>query len=262
MTARPAPQLHATSGRLASRIIDVADENYTHPRLAAIYDALDPDRSDLGPYLALARELGAGSVLDIGCGTGVFALMLADAGFDVVGLEPAAASLAVARGKPGAERVRWVDGDARSLPPLQVDLATMTANVAQAISADDDWHVALAGAHDALRPGGHLVFETRVTSRRAWLDWDGLCSTTDVDGVGEVTELMEITEVALPFVRFRCTNTFAVDGVQIVCDATLRYREVDEVRDDLDRLGFRLREIRDAADRPGREWVFVGQRTD
>lgn len=240
----------------------MADENYTDPRLAAIYDALDPDRSDLQPYLALAHELGAGSVLDIGCGTGVFALILADAGFDVVGLEPAAASLAVARQKPGAGRVRWFSGDARSLPPLQVDLATMTANVAQAIVSDDDWHVALAGAHDALRAGGHLVFETRVPSRRAWLNWDGLRSTTDVDGVGEVTELLEITEVALPFVRFRCTNIFAVDGVQIVSDSTLRYREIDEVRGDLARHGFRVREIRDAADRPGREWVFVAQRTD
>lgn len=240
----------------------MADENYTDPRLAAIYDALDPDRSDLEPYLALARELGAVSVLDIGCGTAVFALLLADAGFDVVGLEPAAASLAVARGKPGADRVRWVAGDARSLPPLQVDLATMTANVAQAISSDDDWQATLAGARDALRPGGHLVFETRVTARRAWLDWDGLCCTTDVDGVGQVTELMEITEVALPLVRFRCTNTFAVDGGQIVSDATLRYREIDEIGRDLDRHGFELREVRDAPDRPGREWVILAQRTD
>lgn len=240
----------------------MTDENYNDPRLAAIYDALDPDRSDLEPYLALAHELGAGSVLDIGCGTGVFALMLADAGLDVVGLEPAAASVAVARAKPGAERVRWVDGDARSMPPLRVDLATMTANVAQAIVSDDDWRAALAGAHDALRPGGYLVFETRVTSRRAWLDWDGLRSTTDVAGVGEVTELMEITEVALPLVRFRCTYVFAVDDLEIECDATLRYRGIAEVRGDLIRHGFRLLEIRDAPDRPGREWVFVAQRAD
>ena len=239
----------------------MADENYHHPRLAAIYDALDPDRSDLEPYLALAREVGAGSVLDIGCGTGVFALLLADAGVQVVGLEPAAASLAVARSKPGADRVCWVAGDARSLPPLQVDLATMTANVVQAISSDEDWDLTLAGARDAVRPGGHLAFETRVTSRRAWLDWDGECSTTDVAGVGKVTELTEITEVALPLIRFRCTTTFAADGARIVSDATLRYREIDEIRADLHRHGFELAEIRDAPDRPGREWVFLARRT-
>jgi hypothetical protein len=49
-------------------------------RLAGIYDALDPDRSDLGAYLAIVEEIGARPVLDLGCGTGVFALMLADHG--------------------------------------------------------------------------------------------------------------------------------------------------------------------------------------
>ena len=75
--------------------------------------------------------------MDLGCGTGVLALLLADRGCDVVGVDPAAASLAVARGKPGADRVRWIDGDASSVPDADIgafDLATMTANVAMAIA--------------------------------------------------------------------------------------------------------------------------------
>jgi SAM-dependent methyltransferase len=238
----------------------VANENYLDPRLAAVYDALDPDRSDLLAYLALAHEFGARSVLDIGSGTGVFALMLADAGFRVAGVEPAPASLAVARAKPGAERVHWVTGDARALPPLAADLATMTGNVAQAIETDEDWNATLLGAHDALVPGGHLVFETRIPAARAWEAWHGERSTTDVAGVGPVTEIYEITEVALPFVRFRCTNTFEADGTVIVSDSTLRFRERDEVCDDLARHHFHVVDIRDAPDRPGREWVFVARR--
>jgi hypothetical protein len=35
------------------------------PRLAEIYDPLDPDRSDLDAYTALPREFGAQTVLDI-----------------------------------------------------------------------------------------------------------------------------------------------------------------------------------------------------
>ena len=44
---------------------------------------------------------------------------------DVVGPAPAAFV------EPAAEGIRWFIGDAPSLPPLQVDLVTMTGNVAQ-----------------------------------------------------------------------------------------------------------------------------------
>ena len=62
-----------------------------------------------------------------------FALLLAEHGLEVIGVDPAAASLDVARAKSGAERVRWIHGDATMLPPISVDLATMTGNLAQAI---------------------------------------------------------------------------------------------------------------------------------
>jgi 2-polyprenyl-3-methyl-5-hydroxy-6-metoxy-1,4-benzoquinol methylase len=53
---------------------------FEHRRLAEICDPLDPDRSDLDGYLELAVRLGARSVLDIGCGTGTFACLLARRG--------------------------------------------------------------------------------------------------------------------------------------------------------------------------------------
>ena len=150
------------------------DPIFAHPRLAAIYDDLEDDRPDLDHYEAIVAELGARSVLDVGCGTGVLALRLAATGHDVVGVDPATASLAVARAKPHAERVRWIDGDATTLAAdLQVDLAVMTGNVAQVFTTDEAWTATLAGIHAALRPGGHLVFETRRPEVRAWEGWDG-----------------------------------------------------------------------------------------
>jgi len=137
-----------------ARVALVADAIFEHPRLAAIYDALDPDRSDLEAYVDIADELNADSVVDVGCGTGTFALLLAGRGLEVTGVDPAAGSLAVARAKPGAERVRWVHGDATSLPPLQVDLATMTANVAQAIVDPLDREATLRSLYAVLPPGG------------------------------------------------------------------------------------------------------------
>lgn len=92
------------------------NEVFQHPRLAAVYDPLDPDRGDLDAYVDIAEEFAARRVLDIGCGTGVFALLLAARGIDVIGVDPALASLDVARAKSGAERVRWIHGDATALP--------------------------------------------------------------------------------------------------------------------------------------------------
>lgn len=240
----------------------MADENFGNPVLAALYDPLDPDRSDLAAYLDLAGHLGAASVLDIGCGTGVFALLLADRGTEVTGVDPARASLDVARAKPGGDRVRWICGDATALPPLQVDLATMTANAAQEIVAPHTWQQTLAGAYEALRPGGHLVFETRDPARRAWEDWNREDSrtVTDVPDVGAVESWVELTSVEGPLVSFRRHYVFAADGRELTSDSTLRFRDRQEVEADLLARGYDLLEVRDAPDRPGREFVFLARR--
>jgi SAM-dependent methyltransferase len=127
----------------------VPDVIFEHPRLTAIYDAIEPDRTDLDVYVDIAGELGARRVLDVGCGTGTFALHLAGRGLEVTGLDPARGSLDVARSKPGADQVRWIHGDARALPPTQVDLATMTGNVAQAIVEPADWDTTLRCVYEA-----------------------------------------------------------------------------------------------------------------
>ncbi|MFG1705046.1 class I SAM-dependent methyltransferase [Nonomuraea sp. M3C6] len=242
----------------------MADDIFEHPRLAAIYDALDPDRGDLDVYVAVAEELGARSVLDVGCGTGTFALLLAGRGAEVTGVDPAGGSLDVARAKPGGERVRWIHGDATSLPSMRVDLATMTANVTQAIVDPEDWDGTLRGIHDALGRGGHLVFETRDPAKRAWLGWNREESYTiaEIEGVGAVETWYDLIDVSGPLVTFRGTWVFAADGQVLTSDSTLRFRERDEVEAALIAQGYAVKEVRDAPDRPGREFVFFAQRPD
>lgn len=243
----------------------MVDAAFGHPRLAAIYDLLDPDRGDLDAYLAMAREFGARSVLDVGCGTGVFALLLAERGITVTGIDPARASVDVARGKPGAARVRWLDGDAGDLPPLRVDVVTMTGNVAQAITDPQAWRMTLRGAYEALRPGGRLVFETRDPARRVWERWarwsrESTYRVTDIPGVGRVESWAELTDVSLPLVSFRGTHVFAADAEVLISESTLRFRDRTQIERDLHEHGFDVEDVRDAPDRPGEEFVFVARR--
>lgn len=242
------------------------DAIFDHPRLAAVYDTFDGDRSDLDLYAGVADEFAAGHVLDVGCGTGCLAILLARRGRRVTGLDPAGASLDVARSKPGAAAVTWIHGDATTLPALaadlDADLATMTGNVAQVFLDDDGWAATLRGIHGALRDGGVLVFETRRPHRRAWEGWaaDPGPVVRDVPDVGLVEQRREVTEVALPFVSFRYTYTFP-DGERVRSDSTLRFRDRPEVERSLLGNGFTTLDVRDAPDRPGLEYVFVARKT-
>ncbi|MFC0505223.1 class I SAM-dependent methyltransferase [Micromonospora costi] len=240
------------------------DAIFAHPLLARVYDAFDGGRDDLDAYLAIAGELPTELVLDVGCGTGSLAILLAGRGYRVVGVDPAEASLQVAKVKDQAERVRWIHGDATALPALDADLATMTGNVAQVFLTDDDWAQTLRGIGAALRPNGRLVFETRRPERRAWLEWaaDVDPVTRDVPGLGPVERRLEVTDVSLPFVSFRYTYRFLTDGVVVTSDSTLRFRGRDEVESSLAANGYRVLGVREAPDRPGREFVFVAERSD
>lgn len=237
----------------------MVDPIFADPRLAAIYDALDADRSDLDVYADLVDELGANEVLDIGCGTGTFACLLADRGKNVTAVDPAAASVEVARRKPGAEHVRWIVGESTDLPPLQVDLVTMTGNVAQVFLDDAAWTVTLTAALRALRPGGALVFEVRDPEFQGWKEWKSH-RRVEIPRVGLVETWVDLQIVELPLVSFRCTYFFHADKTIVGSDSTLRFRTCDEVMDTLTAAGFEVEEVRDAPDRPGRELVFVARR--
>jgi len=239
----------------------VPDNIFEHPRLAAIYDALDGQRTDLDVYVAIAEQLGARRVLDVGCGTGTFALLLVDRGLEVTGVDPAKASLEVARAKPGAERVRWIHGNVTTPASLVVDLATMTGNAAQAVITELEWDATLRGVYHALRPGGYFVFETRDPAYQGWREWNRRAThqVTDVSGIGTVESWVELTEVSLPLVSFRGTYIFA-DGQVLTSDSTLRFREREEVEAGLVANGYLVDEVREAPDRTSREFVFFAHR--
>ena len=99
-----------------------------------------------------------GTVLDMGCGTGTFAITLAAARPDatVIGIDGDPEILGIARAKRGAERVDWREGLAGEL-----DLSTESADaVVMSLLLHHlqpaAKHAALADARRVLRPGGML----------------------------------------------------------------------------------------------------------
>ena len=113
-----------------------------------------------------------------------FACLLAQRGIDVTGVDPARAKFSTCCSKAGAAPVRWLNGDATSLPASQVDAAFMTANVAQVFLTDVDWAATLRAAGGPA-PGGVLVFETRI--RPAGEQWTPELTRTNVDVPGSAS---------------------------------------------------------------------------
>ena len=84
--------------------------------------------------------------------------------------------------------------------------------------------------------------------------------TLQVPGTGLVEQRCEVTAVALPFVSFRYTYTFLADGAVIASESTLRFRGREELESSLAARGYRVLDVREAADRPGHEFVFITER--
>lgn len=227
---------------------------FGEPRLASIYDALHPDRSDLDPYLTIDASLAPRSVIDLGCGTGTFACLLAQRGRDVIGIDPAGASIDVARRKPGGDRVRWIVGDANALPAERVDMVTMTGNVGEHLS-DEEWFATLRACRRALIPGGYLVFGARDPAGEPWLEWNRASTFERVDlpGVGIVESWLDITDSGPHQFSFRWTFVFHADGATFEWDATFRVRTRDELVDALHACELEVAEVDDD------EFVFIAR---
>jgi SAM-dependent methyltransferase len=160
----------------------------------------------------LVRHRVAGRrALDLACGTGTLALLLADAGWDVVGLDASATMLEQAKAKaanletPG--RAAFVLGDMRTLGienaelrmqnnmsgtshfsmlNAQFDLVTCFYDSLNYMLAEDDLAACFRTAARALAPGGLFVADMNT---RYFLEYDwGMCE------VIEQTDFVQISQ--------------------------------------------------------------------
>ncbi len=202
---------------------------YADTRLAALYDALNPPGDDTEFYLSLPGPPPQ-AILDMGCGTGVLACAFAAQGHRVTGADPAAAMLAVARGRPGGDQVRWIQADAAGLSgPARFDLIVLTGHVFQLLLDDDDVRAALGTLGRQLAPGGRLAFETRNPAVREWQYWSLAETRERVDtATGAADVHYDIRSVTGPLVTYETCIQFPT-GEQVTVPDTLRFMDQAEL---------------------------------
>jgi SAM-dependent methyltransferase len=132
---------------------------------------------------AMLRRAGfdRGLVVDLACGTGIGAEILAGEGFDVLGVDLSANQLAIAR-----ERVPQARFEQGSLFDFEPPRCAAISCIGEGLCYTADERAGRAAArrvfehaHTALEPGGILLFDVvtpgreRPEPRRAWYEGDG-----------------------------------------------------------------------------------------
>ena len=149
--------------------MQIDDPLYRDAGLVQFYDLVRGFADDGDFCVKLAEQ--AGSVLDLGCGTGELTVRFVP-GRRVVGVDPAAAMLDIARNRTGGDQVLWVEAPAQTVRLEQrFDLIILTGNAFQVFLGDHDQGAVLATIAAHLAPEGRFIFETRNPAGRAWLQW-------------------------------------------------------------------------------------------
>jgi SAM-dependent methyltransferase len=210
---------------------------------AALYDLLNPWDPETWPGDAFYDELvmAAGSVLDVGCGTGLMLHRARDRGHDgrLVGLDPNRAALARARRRTDIEWVEGTAADARWRG--EFELATMTGHAFQCLVTDDELHASLIAIGAALRDQGRFAFETRHPQARAWEDWNPANLSEVVEPGGRALRVWhEVEDVAGDVVTFS-EMTASPDGKVLRVDrASLRFLDSVALDEFLADAGFEV----------------------
>lgn len=133
----------------------------------AYYDLLYADKDYVGEarYVAGRLRPACTSILELGSGSGIHAFLLAEAGYDVSGVERSPAMLGRARERAGATPptagpLAFIAGDARSIRLGRTfDAVISLFHVVSYQTTDNDVAAMFTTAAEHLRPGGLFLFD-------------------------------------------------------------------------------------------------------
>jgi SAM-dependent methyltransferase len=203
------------------------------------YDELNPADDDYRFYAALAAAAGVPRAVDLGCGTGKLARMLAAAGASVTGVDPDPQMLRVARSRDPEGRIDWRLGYSDVIDPGSAEFAVMSGHVAQVFVEDAAWLDALRNLRRALVPGGTLAFESRNPAARKWEAWTRELTLRTVETPDGAVEFWHQTvAVGLPRVSYDTLTRNLRTGEATAHRDVLAFRDERALRTALERSGF------------------------
>jgi ubiquinone/menaquinone biosynthesis C-methylase UbiE len=218
------------------------DRLYCDAAMARFYDLDNGWTEDRAFSLMLARERK--SVLDLGCGTGELALRVAALGIAVTGVDPAHAMLDIARRKPGADKVRWVSGDARTLNlDRRFDLIVMTGHAFQVFVTTQDRLSCLETIARHLAPSGRFIFDTRNPEMREWEEWLPETTYRHIDDPvhGRVSAWNDVNlDADTGIVTYQTVYRIDPDGPEFRAASRIGFADQEEVKTLLTRAGLKV----------------------
>jgi len=209
------------------------DRLYRDPDLTQFYDLENESGADQAYCARLADD--AGSVLDLGCGTGLFLATLArqQPGKTLTGADPAAAMLEIARTRPGGDVVTWIEADARTLRlDRTFDLIVLTGHAFQVFLTEEDRRAVLTTIAVHLAPEGQFVFDSRNPRAEAWRSWtlDQSRRTVEHPRLGPVEAWNDAArDAATGIVTYWTHYRIAANGERFTAESRIAFPEKSEL---------------------------------
>lgn len=224
---------------------ETTSKQFSDPLLVSAYDALNALGEDGDFWLKEIERLVPKTIIDLGCGTGLLTCELAKRSYNMIGVEPAGKMLDVARTKPYADKVQWIEGGYEKFEGLKADMVLMTSHVAQFFLDDKEWQAMLEASHKVLNPGGYIIFDSRTPIFPPYQTWPTEAAPRRVQDavLGPIDWYYKLLGIEGSRMRYQLHFHFINSDQNVVSTDELIFRSRDELTKSLKGTGFKVETV-------------------